>query len=216
MLYDALLYQHIVEQKFIAMKNTFKTIQKAQGQKSLTRIFVFTVLILLAKVHAQDNIDEPILNTPYVSITNTEQMIWFTNAQHLVNKWNNIIIHAKTGAEQLETMNNSGIFAKDVKLTFDFGNGQTVKTTGLTDEPLPFYSQFVDPLKKERFNIAANVDVVEFGEDHMRFNFKHSIFMGGILSLVGENQVIMRRKDDRFFITAAYIKVILNNTEHGY
>lgn len=198
------------------MKNTFKTIQKTQGQKSQIRIFVFIALFLLTKAHAQDNIEEPITNTSYVSITNSEQMIWFTNAQHLVNKWNNIIIHAKTGAEQLETMNTSGIFAQDVKLTFDFGNGQTVRTTGLTEEPLPFYSQFVDPLKKERFNIAANVDVVEFGEDYMRFNFKHSIFMGETLSLVGENQIIMRRKDDKFFITAAYIKVILNNTQHGY
>ena len=155
------------------------------------------------------------VRTPYRSITNQEQMIWYLNALQLVSKWNNIIINASTGTEQLEIMANSGVFANDIKLTFDFG-GELITTIGLREEPLEFYSSFVDPLKKNRFNIAANVDVVEFGEDYLRFNFKHSIFMNEALSIVGENQCIMKREDDQYFISSAYIKVILNNTEHAY
>ena len=155
------------------------------------------------------------VRTPYRSITNQEQMIWYLNALQLVGKWNNIIITASTGEEQLEIMDNSGVFAKDVKLTFDFG-GEPISTIGLQEEPKEFYSSFIDPLKKNRFNIAANVDVVEFGEEYLRFNFKHSIFMNEALSIVGENQCIMLRENDNYFISSAYIKVILNNTAHAY
>ncbi len=155
------------------------------------------------------------VRTPYCSITNQEQMLWYLNAVQLVAKWNNIIIHAKTGEEQLEIMRNSGVFAKEVKLTFDFG-GAPMTTTGLQDEPKEFFSSFIDPLKKSRFNIAANVDVVEFGKEYLRFNFKHTIFMNEALSIVGENQCIMKRENDKYFIASAYIKVILNNTEHAY
>ena len=157
----------------------------------------------------------PLTSPSYQSITSTAQILWFLNAQQLVNKWNNIIIHAKGGEEQLGIMRASGIFADDVKLIFDFG-GELMKTTGLSQEPLEFYNSFINPLKKSRFNIAANVDVVEFGEDYLIFNFKHTIFMDEILSIVGENQCVMRREGNRFFIEAAYIKVILNNTEHAY
>jgi len=155
------------------------------------------------------------VRTPYQSITNQDQMIWYLNAQHVVAKWNNIIINATTGKEQLEIMDKSGVFASDVKLTFDFG-GEPITTTGLKEEPLEFYTSFINPLKKRRFNIASNVDVVEFGENYLRFNFKHSIFMNEALSIVGENQCILISKDNKFFISSAYIKVILNNTEHAY
>ncbi len=177
-----------------------------------------TIILLLVTffVNAQEFIEKPLLDAPYQSITNEEEMIMYVNAQHLVSKWNNIIIHAKTGKEQLDIMNKSGVFAQDVKLTFDFGDGKPIQTTGLTEEPLPFYSQFIDTLKKNRFNMAANVDVVEFGKDYLRFNFKHTIFMNEELSLVGENQVIMHKDGDRYFISSAYIRVILNNTQHAY
>jgi len=155
------------------------------------------------------------VKTPYLSITNQEQMLWYLNAQHLVAKWNNIAIRATTGKEQLEILDNSRVFTKDVKLTFDFG-GEPMSTTGLKEEPLEFYASFLDPLKKQRFNIACNVDVVEFGKNHLRFNFKHTIFMSEALSIVGENQCIMIKEGDSYVVSSAYIKVILNNSEHAY
>lgn len=47
-------------------------------------------------------------------IQNTEQAILYLNAQNLVDTWNNIIIQAKTGDEQLKLMRESGVFADDV------------------------------------------------------------------------------------------------------
>ncbi len=153
--------------------------------------------------------------TTYQSITSTEQMMWYVNAQNLINEWNNIIVDAKTGEEQLKTMDESGVFAKDIKLTFNFG-GELMNFTGLTDEPLSFYSNFVDPLKKKRTNIASNPEVVEFGNDFLILNFKHFIFFDETLSLVGQNQLRIERKGSRYFISKAYIEVRLANLEHGY
>jgi len=96
------------------------------------------------------------------------------NAQNLVDTWNNIIIQAKTGDEQLKLMRESGIFADDVKLTFEFDDRQIVMN-GHSPEAHQFYNGFVNGLK-QRYNIASNVEAVEFGKDSLRFNFKHWIF----------------------------------------
>ena len=154
-------------------------------------------------------------NKIYRSITTNEQMIWYLNAQNLVSTWNNFIIFAKTGKEQLMKMRDSGIFAKDVKLIFDLGE-EVLEFNGLIPEPLEFYTKFVDGLKKQRYNIASNVEVVEFANEYLRFNFRHGIFMGDTLSFVGDNQCVMRKKDDKFYIESAHIMVLLFNTSHAY
>jgi len=163
----------------------------------------------------KETFGKPISRTTYKSITTPDQIMWYMNGQHLINTWNNLIIDAKTGKEQLRLMNESGVFAEDIKLTFNFF-GQESHYTGLVEEPLEFYNGFVNTLKKKRTNIASNFEVVEFTKDYMVMNFKHFIFFNETLSLVGQNQVIIKLKKDKFYIAAAYIDVRLANLEHGY
>lgn len=147
-------------------------------------------------------------------IANAEQALLYLNAQNLVSRWNNNIIHAKTGTEQLATMRASGVFADDVHVVFDFGE-QKYELNNLT-EPEDFYNSFVNPAKKKRYNIASNVDVLEYGANTLRFRFKHWIFFDETLSLVGDNECTMVREGDRCYIASAYIRAIYANTQHAY
>jgi hypothetical protein len=152
----------------------------------------------------------------YSAIQTPEQAILYLNAQNLVDTWNNIIIQAKTGDEQLKIMRESGVFADDVKLTFEFAN-QKLDLNGLSSkETRDFYNGFVNSLKKNRYNIASNVEAVEFGKDSLRFNFKHWIFFDDRLSLVGENQAVMKRENGKYSITSADIRVIYLDVDHAY
>lgn len=83
------------------------------------------------------------------------------------------------------------------------------------NEPEDFYDSFVNPAKK-RYNIASNVDVLEYGENTPRFRFKHWIFFDEPLSLVGDNECTMVRDGDRCYIASAYIRAIHANTQHAY
>ncbi len=168
-----------------------------------------------AQSSKNNDFHQPITHKTITAINTPEQMLWYVNAQNLLNTWNNIIIDAKTGKEQLKVMNESGVFAKDVKLTFNFF-GQESNYTGLEEEPLDFYSGFVDPLKKKRTNIASNFEVVAFESDALILNFKHFIFFDETLSLVGQNQVVVKRNETGYYVAKAYIDVRLANLEHGY
>ncbi len=179
------------------------------------RSFIFIILYSLISYTIYGQVSPPITNNSYQSINSVEEMIWYQNAQNLVSTWNNIIIHSKTGEEQLKVMRESGIFDEDVKLNFDFGE-QKLSFNNLEEEPLAFYNSFVNPLKKNRYNICSNVQVVEFGDDFLRFNFKHWIFFNEKLSVVGENQCIMRKNNSGYYISEAYIKVIHYDAAHAY
>jgi hypothetical protein len=153
----------------------------------------------------------PVLNTtnnPNVSIQNTDQLLLYANAQNLVDHWNNLVIRAKTGKEQLQMMRESGIFADDVKITFDLGD-QKYEFAGLSSpEADQFWGGFVDGLKKYRYNLASNVEVVEFEKDSLLFNFKHWIFFDGNPAVIGDNQVHLKRENGRSFIDSAYLRII--------
>jgi hypothetical protein len=157
----------------------------------------------------------PALNTtnnPNVSIQNTDQLLLYANAQNLVDHWNNLVIRAKTGKEQLQMMRESGIFADDVKITFDFGD-QKYEFTGLASpEADQFWGGFVDGLKKYRYNLASNVEAVQFSKDSLLFNFKHWIFFDGNPAVIGDNQVHLKRENGRSFIDSAYLRVIRFDT----
>ncbi|NJK57422.1 MAG: hypothetical protein HC939_16155 [Pleurocapsa sp. SU_5_0] len=152
----------------------------------------------------------------YSAITTPEQALMYWNSQNLVNTWNNIIIQAKTGDEQLQLMRQSGIFADDVQLTFDFGD-QKIVLNGLdSPEAHEFYNSFVNPLKKNRYNIASNVEAVKFEQDSLRFNFKHFIFFNDHLSVVGEDQATTKRIGDRYQIASAVMRIIYFDVANGY
>ena len=150
------------------------------------------------------------------AITTPEQAVMYTNAQNLVNTWNNIIIQAKTGDEQLQIMRQSGVFADDVELTFDFGEPK-IAINGLdSPEAKEFYNGFVNTLKKNRYNIATNVEAVEFDKDSFRFNFKHWIFFDDKVSVVGEDQAVIKRIGNRYQITSAIVRPIYFDIANGY
>ncbi len=101
------------------------------------------VISSLAPVQAAEL--PPALNTtnnPHTSIQNTDQLLLYANAQNLVDHWNNLVIRAKTGDEQLQMMRESGVFADDVKLTFDLGD-KKYKFNSLSDpQAIQFYNSF--------------------------------------------------------------------------
>lgn len=155
-------------------------------------------------------------NNNHMSIENTDQGLLYMNAQNLVNHWNNLVIRAKTGEEQLKMMRESGVFADEVKLTFDLGD-QKYELNGLSSpEAIEFYNNFVNGLKKYRYNVASNVEAVDFGKDSLRFNFKHWIFFNDRLSVVGDNQAMMKRENGRYFIDSAYLRLAYFDTKHAY
>jgi len=53
-----------------------------------------------------------------------------------------------------------------MKTTFEFDDRQIVMN-GLDSPETQFYNGFVNGLKKQRYNIASNVEAVEFGKDSL-------------------------------------------------
>lgn len=103
-----------------------------------------------------------------------------------------------------------------MKLTFDLGD-QKYELNGLSSpEAIEFYNNFVNGLKKYRYNVASNVEAVDFGKDSLRFNFKHWIFFNDRLSVVGDNQAMMKRENGRYFIDSAYLRLAYFDTKHAY
>ncbi len=156
------------------------------------------------------------VNLTYQPIDTPNKRQWYLNAQNLVSTWNNLIIHSKTGDDQIKLMRESGVFDENIKLSFVI-EGEKMEFNGLTDKSsIEFYNSFVNTLKKERYNIASNIEAVEFGDDFFRFNFKHWLFFNERLSVVGENQCVMIKKDGSYTISSADINVILFDAGHGY
>jgi len=154
-------------------------------------------------------------NNPHVSIANSDQLLLYMNAQNLVDHWNNLVIRAKQGDEQLQMMRESGVFADDFKLTFDLGDKKY--EFGLSDpEAVQFYNGFVNGLKKYRYNVASNVEAVEFGKDSLTFNFKHWIYFNDKLAVVGDNQAHMTRKNGKSSLDSAYLRLIRFDTAGAY
>jgi hypothetical protein len=154
-------------------------------------------------------------NNPHVSIANTDQLLLYMNAQNLVDHWNNLVIRAEQGEEQLQMMRESGVFSDDFKLTFDLGDKKY--EFGLSDpEAVQFYNSFVNGLKKYRYNVASNVEVVEFEKDSLTFNFKHWIYFNDKLAVVGDDQAHMSRRNGKFSLDSAYLRLIRFDTAGAY
>ncbi len=152
-----------------------------------------------------------------LSIKTAEQALLYVNAQNVVNTWNNIVIRAKTGDEQMKLMKESGVFADDVKLRFNFGDGQNFEFTGFDSPEIHrFFNGFINQLKKERYNVASNVEAVEFEPDSIRFNFKNWVFFNERLSMVGEDQAVMKREDERYQIKSADVRFVYFDVGHAY
>jgi hypothetical protein len=202
-----------------AIKAPFPKLPETFLQRFLLPLFVIVSLLGFAIQPAQAANLPPALNTtnnPNVSIQNTDQLLLYANAQNLVDHWNNLVIRAKTGKEQLQMMHESGIFADDVKITFDLGD-QKYEFIGLASpEADAFWGGFADGLKKYRYNLASNVEAVEFGKDSLLFNFKHWIFFDDKPAVIGDNQVHLKREKGRSFIDSAYLRVVRFDTTGAY
>jgi hypothetical protein len=202
-----------------SIKAPFQKLPETFWQRFLLFLFVIVGLLgcFIQPVQAVEL--PPALNTtnnPNVSIQNTDQLLLYANAQNLVDHWNNLVVRAKTGKEQLQMMRESGIFADDVKVTFDFGD-QKYEFTGLASpEADKFWGSFADGLKKYRYNLASNVEAVEFGKDSLLFNFKHWIFFNDKPAVIGDNQVYLKREKGRSFIDSAYLRVVRFDTTGAY
>ena len=203
------------------MKNKLQIIRCSLNilRRSLFIGVILSLVISTQSVYAADlKAVSPALHNsePLSAIATPEQGLMYLNAQNLVNTWNNIIIQAKTGDEQLELMSKSGVFADDVELTFDFGEPKIVINGLDSPEAKEFYNGFVNKLKKNRYNIATNVEAVEFGKDSLRFNYKHWIFFNDKASVVGEDQGVIERIGDRYQITSAVVRPIYFDVANGY
>ncbi len=189
--------------------------------KSLSLATAVTGALSLCGVAIAQSSDPPLGHvseggTPWAQIETPEQAVVFANAQNLVARWNNIIIFTETGEEQLELMRESGVFADDVSLQFNLPDGSILGYSDLSEGPREFYNSFVNGLKKNRFNTATSVEVLEFLHNGLRFRFRHAIFMDDKFSLGGHNEVVMRFVDGRFVVTAATIHVRHFDIDHAY
>ncbi|MEM7592443.1 MAG: hypothetical protein AAF383_13135 [Cyanobacteria bacterium P01_A01_bin.83] len=150
---------------------------------------------------------------PWEQIETSQQAISFANAQNLAARWNNIIIYAKTGTEQLRLMQESGVFADDFSITFNFSDGSQQTFQGWdTDEMKSFYNTVVAGAQSQRINIANNIEVLEFLEDGLRARFKYIVFDGSTPAFGGENEVIVRNLNGRYQIQSAEIHLLMSNT----
>ena len=148
-------------------------------------------------------------------IDTSEQMLLYANAQNLAARWNNIIVAAKTGDQQLRWMRESGVFGDNFHITFRLPDGTEMTFNDLRDGPKEFYNGFVNSLKKRRENAATNVEIIEFLSDGLRFRFRYFIFMNETLSLTGDSECVMRNVNGRHQLVSADILVGLFNTEHA-
>ena len=188
-------------------------------QRTIFAVLLMLCLISSAIAPVQAAELPPALNTtnnPHTSIQNTDELLLYANAQNLVDHWNNLVIRAKTGDEQLQMMRESGVFADDVKLTFDLGD-KKYELNGLSDpKAIQFYNSFVNGLKKYRYNVASNVEAVKFGKDSLLFNFKHLIYFNDALGVFSDNQVHMTTDKGRSLIDSAYLRLIRFDTTGAY
>ncbi len=71
-------------------------------------------------------------------------------------------------------------------------------------------------MNKKRYNVASNVEAVEFEKDSIRFNFKNWVFFNERLSMVGEDQAVMKREDERYQIKSADVRFVYFDVGHAY
>lgn len=121
----------------------------------------FSVLLLgTVNLGAEVGYEELKKEPPTAQIENSSHALLYLNAVVLASRWNNMVVYAKRGDEQLALMAKSGVFSKDVRLSFDFGN-EKLSFRSLSDpKAIEFYNGFVNSLKKSRFNFAANVEPI--------------------------------------------------------
>ena len=71
-------------------------------------------------------------------------------------------------------------------------------------------------LKKYRYNVASNVEAVEFDQDALIFNFKHWNYLNDKLAVVGYNQAHMIRKNGKLSLDSADLRLIRFDTADAY
>jgi len=55
-----------------------------------------------------------------------------------------------------------------------------------------------------------------FEKDSIRFNFKNWVFFNERLSMVGEDQAVMKREDERYQIKSVDVRFVYFDVGHAY
>lgn len=148
----------------------------------------------------------------FAEIETADQAIIYANLQNLAARWNNIVILADTGSEQLDLMRESGVFADDFTITFNLPTGGQQSLTGLdTDEARAFYDQVVNGVG-QRLNVSSNIEVLEFTADGARARFKYLSIVDGENAWGGENVVTIGQRNGRTVVTSSEIFLLIANT----
>lgn len=161
-----------------------------------TLLATTAALFLAPMAHAQSaHVDAD--GAPFAVVATADQAVTYANLQNLVARWNNVVVQAETGAEQLGLMLESGVFADDFRITFNTGAGEPIVLEGLdNDAARAFYGQVVDGVGS-RLNLATNVELLGFTEDGATARFKYLAYVDGAASWGGTNEVEMGMRDGR-------------------
>ena len=149
---------------------------------------------------------------PFAQIETLEQSITYANLQNLVARWNNTVILAKTGEEQLKLMQESKMFADDFTIAFNLPNGSRQTLTGLnTEEATAFYNQVVNGLG-QRVNLSSNIEVLKFSENGAIARFKYLVLVDGQNTFGGENIITIEKRNGKVVVTNSEIHLLIANT----
>lgn len=146
-------------------------------------------------------------------VDTSERLLLMANAQNLVSRWNNVLIGARSGREVIERFQAAGIFSDDVELHFDLGEHKP-RFRGLAATEA-FYDGFFGGMTKPHFNWVGNVEALEFQPGELRFRFRHGLFLGGRLSLAGDNEAVLRRAKQGYRIAKVWVRVVHYDVAHG-
>ena len=149
-----------------------------------------------------------------VQLETQGQVKLHSNAINLIARWNHNLMGSQSGQQVVDTMKQSGIFSEDVQFNFDLG-GQKLSFNGL-DSMVTFYDDFFSPLKKPHFNWSTNVEVLEVSKQAIKVRFRHGLFLGGQLSLAGDNQATIRKRDWQYQISEVLVTVVHFDIAHAH
>ncbi|MBP2831018.1 hypothetical protein J8281_02360 [Aquimarina sp. U1-2] len=189
-----------------------KNFKKSILSSILFTIVLFSTVSTQVKAQTLRHIDET--GKPFAQIETSEQGIIYNNLLNLAARWNNIVIFAETGSEQLKMMRESGVFADNFTITFNLPNGTKKSLTGLDNEAArAFYDQVVNEVgKSNRMNLSSNIEVLQFTKNGAKARFKYLVLIDGKNAWGGENVITIGKQKGRFVVETSEIFLLITDT----